>query len=42
MSAQPPTLTGVYLFVRDMTATLAFYRRLGLAVTEVGDGSFAR
>ena len=32
-----PLLTVVYLFVRDMDATIAFYERLGLAVTRVGD-----
>jgi uncharacterized glyoxalase superfamily protein PhnB len=32
-----PNLTVVYLFVRDMDATVAFYERLGLAITRVGD-----
>ncbi len=40
MSDQPPTLTHVYLFVRDLDATIAFYRRLGLTVT--GGAGFAR
>ena len=31
-----PELTGVYLFVRDMDATLAFYERLGLTITRAG------
>ena len=30
-------LYGVYLFVGDMTATLDFYRRLGLAIDEVSE-----
>jgi predicted enzyme related to lactoylglutathione lyase len=34
-------LYGVYLFVGDMTATLDFYRRLGLAIEEVSE-MFAR
>ena len=41
MSDESPTLSAVYLFVRDMAKTLAFYRRLGLAVPEAG-GHFAR
>jgi uncharacterized glyoxalase superfamily protein PhnB len=36
-----PTFTGVYLFVRDIEASLAFYRRLGLTIDDVGD-TFAR
>ena len=32
-----PILAVVYLFVRDMDASVAFYERLGLAVTRVGD-----
>ena len=32
-----PILTVVYLFVRDMDASVAFYERLGLAITRVGD-----
>jgi|SRR6266567_1462712 len=32
-----PILTVVYLFVRDMDATIAFYERLGLTITRVGD-----
>lgn len=31
---EPPVLTSVNLFVRDMAASLAFYRRLGLAIPE--------
>lgn len=38
---QHPVLTHVYLFVRDMAATLAFYRRLGLNVSQMGE-HFAR
>ena len=40
MSEQPGFL-GIYLFVRDMPATLAFYRELGLEIDEVSD-TFAR
>ena len=40
MSEQPGFL-GLYLFVRDMPATLAFYRELGLEIDEVSD-TFAR
>jgi uncharacterized glyoxalase superfamily protein PhnB len=32
-----PILAVVYLFVRDMDASVTFYERLGLAVTRVGD-----
>jgi uncharacterized glyoxalase superfamily protein PhnB len=32
-----PILAVVYLFVRDMDASVAFYERLGLTVTRVGD-----
>jgi len=32
-----PILAVVYLFVRDMGATIAFYERLGLTITRVGD-----
>ncbi|MEX2246275.1 MAG: VOC family protein [Dehalococcoidia bacterium] len=39
--AEQLAFTGLYLFVRDMEATLAFYRRLGLNVESVG-GNFAR
>ncbi|MEX0749425.1 MAG: VOC family protein [Dehalococcoidia bacterium] len=31
---QPPTFTGLHLFVRDMRATAAFYRRLGFDVPD--------
>ena len=31
-----PILAVVYLFVRDMDASVAFYERLGLAITRVG------
>jgi catechol 2,3-dioxygenase-like lactoylglutathione lyase family enzyme len=34
-----PTFSGVHFFVRDMAATLAFYRRVGLTVS--GDQGFA-
>jgi uncharacterized glyoxalase superfamily protein PhnB len=33
---KPPELTGVYLFVRDMEAAVAFYERLGLTITRAG------
>ena len=36
-----PAFTGVYLFVRDMDAALAFYQRLGLTFDSPG-GIFAR
>jgi uncharacterized glyoxalase superfamily protein PhnB len=36
-----PKFTGVYLFVRDMQASLAFYGRLGLTFDAAG-GDFAR
>ena len=32
-----PILAVVYLFVRDMEASVAFYERLGLAIMRVGD-----
>lgn len=35
------TLHGIYLFVRDLPTTLAFYRLLGLAIENVSD-MFAR
>ena len=35
-----PTLTGVHIFVRDMAASMAFYRLLGLEPT--GSDDFAR
>jgi hypothetical protein len=41
MTDTAPVFTGVDLFVRDRPATLAFYRRVGLTIEEVGD-SFAR
>jgi catechol 2,3-dioxygenase-like lactoylglutathione lyase family enzyme len=41
MSEQQPTLTGIHLFVRDMQATLAFYRKLGLTFEADSEGSFA-
>ena len=31
-----PELTGVYLFVRDMDTSVAFYERLGLTITRAG------
>jgi len=34
MAKQPPLLTGVNLVVRDMAATLAFYRCLGLLIPD--------
>ena len=34
MTDSPPTFTGVHLFVRDMAATVAFYRAIGLTVDE--------
>jgi catechol 2,3-dioxygenase-like lactoylglutathione lyase family enzyme len=37
---QTPIFTGVHLFVRDMAATAAFYRAIGLTVE--GDEHFAR
>lgn len=39
--SEQPNLLGVYLFVRDLPATLAFYRMLGLQIEEVSD-VFAR
>jgi predicted enzyme related to lactoylglutathione lyase len=41
MSEQQPTLTGIHLFVRDMAASLAFYRKLGLTLSVDDEGSFA-
>lgn len=38
---EQPNLLGVYLFVRDLSAALAFYRMLGLQIEEVSD-DFAR
>lgn len=32
---EQPGLLGVYLFVRDLEASLAFYRKLGLAIEQV-------
>ena len=39
--SEQPGFYGIYLFVGDMPATLAFYRRLGLEIDEVSD-TFAR
>ena len=39
--SQAAIFSGLYLFVRDRAASVAFYRRLGLTVEEVGD-NFAR
>ena len=39
--SEQPNLLGVYLFVRDLPATLAFYRMLGLQIEEVSN-VFAR
>ncbi len=39
--SEQPVLDNVYLFVRDMPAALAFYRRLGLDIDEIRD-DFAR
>ena len=39
--SEQPNLLGVYLFVRDLPDTLAFYRVLGLQIEEVSD-VFAR
>ena len=36
-----PTLTGVYIFSRNLAETIAFYRLLGLEIEEVGP-DFAR
>ncbi len=36
-----PTFTAVYLFVRDMAATVAFYRRLGFSIASA-DEHFVR
>jgi uncharacterized glyoxalase superfamily protein PhnB len=41
VSATAPVFTGLYLFVRDLGASLAFHRRVGLQVEEVGE-DFAR
>jgi len=32
-----PILTVVYLFVRDLDVTIAFYERLGLTIARAGD-----
>ena len=40
MGERPPEFTGVHLFVRDIAASIAFYRRIGLTFTE-GGGEFA-
>jgi uncharacterized glyoxalase superfamily protein PhnB len=40
MTAQP-VLTSVYLFVRDLDASLAFYQRLGIEIESIA-GGFAR
>ena len=37
----PPILSSIYLFVRDLEASMAFYRRLGFEMEFTGDG-FAR
>lgn len=34
MDSRQPTFTGLHFFVRDMAATIAFYRRLGLEIEE--------
>ena len=34
MADSAPTFTGVHLFARDMAATVAFYRAIGLTVAE--------
>ena len=39
--SEQPNLLGVYLFVRDLPATLAFYRMLGLQIEEMSN-VFAR
>ena len=39
--SEAPALTSVYLVVRDMSATAAFYRRLGFTMDAYGD-NFAR
>jgi uncharacterized glyoxalase superfamily protein PhnB len=41
VSEQAPRLTTVYLFVRDMEASIAFYQRLGLTFDAAG-GDFVR
>ena len=39
MSDNPiPILSAVYLFVRDMNASVDFYRRIGLPVEDSGEG----
>ena len=37
MQHSQPTLHSIYLFVRDMSTSLAFYRRLGLDIPEEAD-----
>ncbi len=39
--SEHPRLYGIYLFVGDMAATLAFYRQLGLEIVEISE-TFAR
>jgi catechol 2,3-dioxygenase-like lactoylglutathione lyase family enzyme len=39
--SDPPKLLGVYLFVRDLPRSLAFYKLLGLTIENVS-GMFAR
>ena len=39
--SQQPNLLGVYLFVKDLDSTLAFYQLLGLSIEKVSRG-FAR
>lgn len=41
MSEQAPRLSAIYLFVRDMDASIAFYRQLGLTFDAPG-GDFVR
>jgi uncharacterized glyoxalase superfamily protein PhnB len=38
MSSHRPVLSSVNLFVKDMSAALAFYRRLGLAIPDGVEG----
>jgi catechol 2,3-dioxygenase-like lactoylglutathione lyase family enzyme len=40
LSEPTPEFTGVHLFVRDIAASVAFYRRIGLTIAE-GGGEFA-
>lgn len=42
MNEATPLLDSVYLFVREMPAAMAFYRRLGLTFDAGDDSSFAR